>query len=220
MARYGMAIDLNRCFGCQACASACKVANNLPRDLVYNVVYTKTDDDYSTLGLSTLKGALTNDVAGGNYPDCTLSFLPFQCQHCEKPACLDVCPTGATQKREDGIVWVDPELCIGCESCIKACPYEGVRTLISDEASYYLDVVGGEFDAPVHKAGTVEKCTFCKNLVDRGEVPACLQLCPGRARYWGDLDDPESEVAKAIEGRETLRLFEEAGTEPNVYYLK
>ena len=137
MARYGMAIDLNRCFGCQACASACKVANNLPRDLVYNVVYTKTDDDYSTLGLSTLKGALTNDVAGGNYPDCTLSFLPFQCQHCEKPACLDVCPTGATQKREDGIVWVDPELCIGCESCIKACPYEGVRTLISDEASYY-----------------------------------------------------------------------------------
>ena len=220
MARYGMAIDLNSCFGCQACASACKVANNLPRDLVYNVVYTKTDDDYSTLGLSTLKGALTNDVAGGNYPDCTLSFLPFQCQHCEKPACLDVCPTGATQKREDGIVWVDPELCIGCESCIKACPYEGVRTLISDEASYYLDVVVGEFDAPVHKAGTVEKCTSCKNLVDRGEVPACLQLCPGRARYWGDLDDPESEVAKAIEGRETLRLFEEAGTEPNVYYLK
>ena len=219
MARYGMAIDLNRCFGCQACASACKVANNLPRDLVYNVVYTKTDDDYSTLGLSTLKGALTNDVAGGNYPDCTLSFLPFPCQHCEKPACLDVCPTGATQKREDGIVWVDDELCIGCESCIKACPYEGVRTLIKD-SEYYLDVVVGEFDAPVHKAGTVEKCTFCKNLVDRGEVPACLQLCPGRARYWGDLDDPESEVAKAIEGRETLRLFEEAGTEPNVYYLK
>ncbi len=122
MARYGMAIDLNRCFGCQACASACKVANNLPRDLVYNVVYTKTDDDYSTLGLSTLKGALTNDVAGGNYPDCTLSFLPFQCQHCEKPACLDVCPTGATQKREDGIVWVDPELCIGCESWHQGMP--------------------------------------------------------------------------------------------------
>lgn len=220
MARYGMAIDLNRCFGCQACASACKVANNLPRDLVYNVVYTKTDDDYSTLGLSTPKGALTNDVAGGNYPDCTLSFLPFQCQHCEKPACLDVCPTGATQKREDGIVWVDPELCIGCESCIKACPYEGVRTLISDEASYYLDVVVGEFDAPVHKAGTVEKCTFCKNLVDRGDVPACMQLCPARARYWGDLDDPESEVSKAIEGRDYHLMLESAGTNPSVYYLK
>ena len=96
-----------------------------------------------------------------------------------------------------------------------------MRTLISDEASYYLDVVVGEFDAPVaQRPARVEKCTFCHNLVDRGEVPACMQLCPGRARYWGDLDDPESEVAKAIEGRETLRLFEEAGTEPNVYYLK
>ena len=84
---------------------------------------------------------------------------------------------------------VDSELCIGCESCIKACPYEGVRTLIKSP-EYYLDVVVGEYDAPPHKGGTVEKCTFCKNLIDRGDVPACMQLCPGRARYWGDLDDP------------------------------
>lgn len=206
MTRYGMAIDLNRCYGCQTCAAACKVANNLPKELVYNHVYTQ--------------GGTSYDCASGTYPQCELSFLPTACQHCAEPACLEVCPTGATQKREDGIVWVDDELCIGCESCIKACPYEGVRTLISDNPEYYVDVQVGEFDAPAHATGTVEKCTFCYNLIDRGEVPACMQLCPGRARYWGDLDDPESEVSKAIAGRETTFLQEEAGTQPSVYYLK
>ena len=123
MTRYGMAIDLRRCIGCQACATACKFANNLPKDLSYNVVYTKADDDWNTLGTAVVRGALANDNAGGTFPNCTLNFLPMQCQHCEKPACLDVCPTGATAKDEEtGIVSVDSELCIGCESCIKACP--------------------------------------------------------------------------------------------------
>ena len=219
MTHYGMAIDLNRCFGCQACAAACKVANNLPKDVSFNVVYTKTDKDYGNFGLAVARGALSNDCAGGTHDKPALSFLPVQCQHCTEPACLDVCPTGATVKGEDGIVSVDSELCIGCESCIKACPYEGVRTLITSP-EYYLDVVVGEYDAPPHKGGTVEKCTFCKNLIDRGEVPACMQLCPGRARYWGDLDDPESDVSKAIAGRETMFLREEAGTKPSVYYLQ
>ena len=88
-----------------------------------------------------------------------------------------------------------------------------------NEPEYYLDVTVGEHDAPVHEAGTVEKCTFCKNLIDRGEVPACMQLCMGRARFWGDLDDPESTVSKAIEGRDYHKLRESAGTDPNVYYL-
>lgn len=206
MTHYGMAIDLNRCFGCHTCAAACKIANNLPKSLIYNHVYNV--------------GGESVDCASGTYPnDLTLSHLPMQCQHCEEPACLDVCPTGATQKRDDGIVWVDSELCIGCESCIKACPYEGVRTLIEDNPEYYLDVVVGEFDAPAHEPGTVEKCTFCANLIDRGEEPACMQLCPGRARYWGDLDDPESAVSKAIAGREVTFQQESAGTKPSVYYL-
>ena len=145
--------------------------------------------------------------------------MPIQCQHCENPSCLRVCPTGATKKREDGIVWVDSEICIGCGACIMACPYEGVRSMNSSNPQYYLDVVVGEYDAPKHIAGVVEKCTFCKNLIDRGEVPACMDLCPGRARYWGDLDDPESAVSKAIQGREVHKLRENAGTAPNVYYL-
>lgn len=165
-------------------------------------------------------GGATFDSASGTFPNSELSYLPLQCQHCEEPACLAVCPTGATSKDEEtGVVSVDPEQCIGCESCIKACPYEGVRTLIVD-TEYYLDVEVGEHDAPPHKASTVEKCTFCTNLIGRDEVPACMQLCPGRARFWGDLDDPSSEVSKAIEGREVMFLNEEAGTKPSVYYLQ
>lgn len=206
MTRYGMAIDLKRCFGCHTCAVACKIANNLPQDVVFNSV--------KTVGGETL------DCSAGEFPNCELSYLPFQCQHCQEPACLEVCPTGATSKDEEtGIVSIDDELCIGCESCIKACPYEGVRTLIGDDPQYHLDVTVGEFDAPAHKAGTVEKCTFCKNLIERDGVPACMQLCPARARYWGDLDDPSSDVAKAIEGRQYEQLNTEAGTGPNIYYL-
>ena len=92
--------------------------------------------------------------------------------------------------------------------------------MISDNPEYYLEVEVGEFDAPPHTPGTVEKCTFCKNLIDRGGEPACMQLCPGRARYWGDLDDPDSAVSKAIEGRDFHLMMESAGTSPNVYYLK
>lgn len=206
MTRYGMAIDTKRCIGCHTCATACKMANNLPNEIWWNRVVTVGGDSI--------------DTADGVYPSNTMSFYTMQCQHCMNPACLDVCPTGATQKDSDGIVSIDDELCIGCESCIQACPYEGVRTLVKGEPEYRLDVVVGEFDAPAHKGGTVEKCTFCRNLIDRGESPACMQLCPGRARYWGDLDDPESDISKAIEGREYDLLNEDAGTGPNTYYLR
>ena len=206
MSRYGMVIDTKRCVGCNACSVNCKITNNLPETNWWTRVLTEGGDEI--------------DTPAGVFPDVSMRYITVGCQHCENPACLEVCPTGATTKDEEtGIVSVDSELCIGCESCIKACPYEGVRTLIKSP-EYYLDVVVGEYDAPPHKGGTVEKCTFCKNLIDRGDVPACMQLCPGRARYWGDLDDPESDVSKAIEGRETMFLNEEAGTKPSVYYLQ
>ena len=206
MTRYGMVIDTKRCVGCNACSVNCKITNNLPETNWWTRVLTEGGDEI--------------DTPAGVFPDVSMRYITVGCQHCENPACIEVCPTGATTKDEEtGIVSVDSELCIGCESCIKACPYEGVRTLIKSP-EYYLDVVVGEYDAPPHKGGTVEKCTFCKNLIDRGDVPACMQLCPGRARYWGDLDDPESDVSKAIEGCETMFLNEEAGTKPSVYYLQ
>ena len=157
-----MAIDQSRCIGCHACAMACKIANNMPADVVYNRVIT-VGSDYI-------------DCASGTYENPSLEYLPMQCQHCEEPACLQVCPTGATQKDPDtGIVTVDEELCIGCESCIKACPYEGVRTLLPSEPTYYLDMEVGEADAPKHAGGTVEKCTFCANLVVPQWLAARLQ---------------------------------------------
>ena len=218
MTQYGMAIDLKRCFGCQACATACKMANNLPKGMSFNVVYTKSDDDYSHPGTAVARGALINDTPGGQFPQCTMSFFPVSCQHCTSPSCAAVCPTGATAKGDDGIVTIDYEVCIGCGSCVEACPYD-VRPIIEDDPEYHLAMAVGEIAAPPHRIATAEKCTLCKNRIDRGEEPACMQLCPGRARSWGDLDDPDSAPNRAAEGRTVMRYLESEGTGPNVLYL-
>ena len=112
----------------------------------------------------------------------------------------------------------DVDKCIGCRMCMGACPYSA-RTFNWEEPAYAVDFPLGDFDAPKHVAGAVEKCTFCANRLARGEEPACMEHCPGRARYWGDLDDPGSDVSRAIAGRPTVRLLEDKGTEPSVYYL-
>ena len=185
MTRYGMAIDMTRCYGCQTCAAACKVANNLPKDLVYNRVLTI--------------GGTSNDCAAGSYPDCTLDFLPMQCQHCDNPECVSVCPTGASYRREDGVVLVDHSKCIGCQYCVMACPY-GVRAY--DEG---------------RDKGVIEKCTMCAHLIDKGEKPACVKHCPGQARLFGDADDPESDVSKMIARKSTHKL-KDVGNHPGVTY--
>ena len=205
MTRYGMAIDLSRCIGCNTCAAACKVSNNLPKDVWWNVVHTEGRDFADT----------SKGTYGG---EMQLSWLPVNCMHCENAVCEEVCPTGATVKRDDGIVTVDEETCIGCKSCMEACPYD-VRRLIENEPEYYLELPIGDPAAKSHKGGTVEKCDFCAGRIDRGEKPACMELCPGRARYWGDLDDPESEVSQFLSGRNATVLLEEEGTSPSVYYV-
>ena len=206
MTKLGIAINKGRCIGCQTCAHACKMQNNVPSGMRWNRVLTE--------------GCDVEDGALGEFPNLSRSYLPVACQHCENPACLRVCPTGATYKDALGRVEVDYEKCIGCRMCMAACPYTGVRSFNWDEPKYSVEHAVGDADIAPHQKHTVEKCTFCKNLIDRDEVPACMQLCPGRARYWGDLDDPESAVSKAIEGRETMFLQEEAGTKPSVYYLQ
>ena len=109
------------------------------------LLYTSNPDDFGT---AVVHGATANDNAFGEFPNCMLEFLPVQCQHCDNPPCLSVCPTGATKKRADGIVYVDNSLCIGCRACMMACPYDHVRSINEGAPEYYLDVVVGEADAP------------------------------------------------------------------------
>lgn len=203
---YGMVIDLYRCIGCQACSFACKQSNNLPDDIWWSRTLTV--------------GGETMDTAGGTYPDNTLSYLPVSCQHCENPACVKVCPVGATYKNSaTGVIRQDYDKCIGCRMCMAACPYTGVRSFNWEEPKHYLDFKIGDEEAPVHQKHVVEKCTFCYQRTSQGEAPACMKLCPGRARFWGDLENPESEVSKLIKTREYKQLLPERDTSPSVYYL-
>ncbi len=206
MARYGMAIDTKRCIGCHTCSVACKQMNSLPKDVWWNRVLTRYGD--------------VADVASDPWPTGRFEYVTVSCQHCENPACTRVCPVGATYKDpETGVVRQDYDKCIGCRMCMAACPYTGVRSFNWDEPKYYFDHEIGDANAPKHQKHTVEKCTFCYQRISNGEEPACMHLCPERARLWGDLDDPTSEVAKKIAGRKTMQLLPEMGTQPSVYYL-
>ncbi len=200
-----MAIDLRTCIACHACTVACKVNNNLPAGTIYNRVQTE--------------GGAYLDTAAGTYPnDIQRVKRPVSCQHCSNPACVNVCPTGASHVLENGIVAIDTDACIGCKSCIQACPYD-VRVVYDEEPAYFVDHALGDWDAPAHVVKTADKCGFCASRLERGEVPACMDLCPGGARYWGDLDDPESEISKFLAENTWERYLEEAGTEPNCYYV-
>ncbi len=135
----------------------------------------------------------------GTFPVLGLRFEPGNCMHCENPPCMRVCPTGATYQRADGLVLVDYDKCIGCRYCMQACPYD----------ARYFD----------QARGVVDKCTFCVHRIDAGQPPACVETCVGGARHYGDLNDPNSEVSKLLATREHTVLYEEAGTEPKIFYI-
>lgn len=204
--QYGMVIDLKKCMGCQTCATSCHLANNLPQGIWWNRVLTEGGD--------------TIDTVEGTYPNCSIRHIPVACQHCENPACVKVCPVGATYKDEQtGVVRQDYEKCIGCRMCMAACPYTGVRSFNWDEPRYTVGFAVGEVESPVHQKHTVEKCTLCVGRVAKGQQPKCVEACLGVARYFGDLDDPDSEVSRFIREREYMQLLPDEGTRPSVYYL-
>lgn len=219
MARYGMVIDTRRCVGCKACVVACKAENKTPPGVSYTVV--------------------VEEAVANRFDDKPI-FMTKPCFHCENPPCVDVCPVSATFKRaQDGIVVIDYDRCIGCRYCITGCPY-GARFFDFGEnyapvaaATPYAQVPSPEYNqfrrrepdgSPV---GNVRKCTFCLHLQDKdgrydkaaGRWPACAKTCTGHAIFFGDFNNPESEVSKLVRERQPVRLKEELGTEPNVHYL-
>jgi molybdopterin-containing oxidoreductase family iron-sulfur binding subunit len=184
----------------------CKVENNLPDNNWWNRVLTDGDKEM--------------DTPAGRFPNLSMSYVTLACQQCSRAPCVEACPTGATHKREmDGIVMQDIDECIGCRSCIEACPYDGVRLFNSEKPSYQVDFAVGDVDVAAHREHTVEKCTFCVHRLAKGLEPACIDVCTARARHFGDLNDPEGRVSMLLKRRDYFQLLPEEMTDPSIYFL-
>jgi len=195
--RWGMLIDVGRCGnGCDDCVSACSKENGLQG-------HGRKATDAQWIRII----EITNPNTGSS------QSLPMMCQHCADPPCVDVCPTGASFKRADGIVLVDKHTCIGCRYCMMACPYKArsfVHEVLEDQKSH----------APRGK-GTVESCTMCVHRVDAGNQPACVEACSdtgGGAMLFGDLKDPDSEISKRVAHFATQQIRADLGLDPGVRY--
>jgi phenylacetyl-CoA:acceptor oxidoreductase subunit 1 len=206
--RWGMVISLDRCIGCEYCLRACCATNDVNADKPWNIVVEEKTS------------------AGQTF------FFSRPCLHCQEAPCVEVCPVRATYVREDGLVVMDYDRCIGCRYCEVACPFDARK--FNWEARTDQNPFVPTWGAPEverRPRGVVEKCTFCIHRIDAGlakgltpgvdfeATPACVNICPVGARTFGDLHDPESPVAQLIAGTPTLRLREELGTEPSVYYI-
>jgi len=211
--RWGFLVDTFKCVGCGFCVKACKIENGIPleanvsRTWVERYVMTKDGQvvmDTPKAGLNGFTSKLIDQNISGKkqVSDDEISqafFVPKLCNHCSTPACVQVCPVGATYQTADGVVLVDRNWCIGCGYCIMGCPY-GVR-----------------FFHPVEHVA--DKCTFCYHRIKNGKNTACAQACPFGARRIGNLRDPNDPVAKAVLEQRVGILRDEYGTKPNVYYI-
>jgi molybdopterin-containing oxidoreductase family iron-sulfur binding subunit len=211
-----MVIDLKKCVSCYACVIACKQEHFVPPWVFWNRL-------------------LIGET--GEYPKVVQRVYPILCNHCKEAPCVKVCPAGAMTRRNDGIVSVDSDKCVGCEYCVVACPYQQPTFLPNNKQEYFpgqgltdFEIIGKKLYP--YQSGTVTKCNFCKERIDSGiaqglrpgidrqATPACVNTCMVTARYFGDLDDQNSEVARLIWSRKGHQLHPEWGTEPSVYYIE
>ena len=209
--RYGMIVDLNRCVGCQTCTIACKHSNDTPPGVQWRSVL---------------------DVEQGRFPNVERLFLVTGCQHCAEPSCVPVCPTGATRQREDGLVTMNYDLCIGCASCAVACPYQA-RTIVHEKEGYYAGGQTEQEKKTTHedRYGVANKCTFCVERIDMAEVtglipgvdpevtPACASSCITQAIRFGDFNDPASTVSQLAKDNRSFQMHAELGNNPQIKYL-
>ncbi|NKE67966.1 4Fe-4S dicluster domain-containing protein [Ramlibacter sp. RBP-2] len=213
MTRWAMAVDLRRCVGCQTCTASCKHANATPPGVQWRRVL---------------------DIEVGEYPDVQRAFVPVGCNHCDEPACLPVCPTGATYKRPDGIVHINYDACIGCAYCAVACPYQARSKTDLLSFAYGGKAMANEAargDDQEQRRAVATKCTFCVERIDAGlaagqtpgvhpeATPACVNSCIAEALAFGDVEDPQSNVSQLLARNEHFRMHEELGTGPGIFYL-
>jgi len=176
--KYGFVIDNRKCIGCHACTTACKSEHEVPVGV--NRTWVK-------------------QVEQGEFPDTKRLFSVMRCNHCTDAPCVTICPTEALFIRKDGIVDFDKDRCIGCKSCMQACPYDAL----------YID-------PDTH---TAAKCNYCAHRIDLGLEPACVNVCPEHAIISGDMENAESEIALLLAEQETKVRKPEAGTQPNLFYI-
>ncbi|MCL6472194.1 MAG: 4Fe-4S dicluster domain-containing protein [Firmicutes bacterium] len=194
--RWAMAVDLDKCTGCKVCERACREENNVPSwgDPRYDAYWLRVAD-------------IKQELEGTQE-----RHLPIMCQHCDDPPCVEVCVTKASFKRKDGIVLVDEHKCIGCRYCVYACPYKA-RSIIFRKNENITNA-----NVPAMMVGVATKCSFCVQRVDEGKKPACVEKCPHEALTFGNMNDPNSEVAKIIATGNVKVLRPEKRVGPGVFY--
>jgi Fe-S-cluster-containing dehydrogenase component len=222
--RWGMAIDLDRCTGCQACVAACHAENNLPL----------SNPESAAMG-RTVHWIRVDRYYEGEFPNIRVKHMPVLCQHCDEAPCEPVCPVYATYHNPEGLNVQVYNRCVGTRYCANNCPYS-VRFFnwFAPTWPEPLDLQHNP-DVSIRMGGVMEKCSFCIQRIKRAErnareeqrsvadgeaQPACVQSCPAEAMIFGDLNDPQSQVSRLAESGRATRLLEELGTKPKVFYLE
>lgn len=209
------ALNLTRCIGCRKCVHACVAENNPSRDPAIQYIRVLKMPN-GTFDLE--KG--DHEYQTSSVPDPGHFYMPVQCHQCQNPPCVKVCPVEATWQESDGITVIDYNWCIGCRYCEAACPYWARRfnydkpKLSKDQLNPDMSYLGNR----PRRKGVVEKCHFCLQRTRAGRYPACLEVCPTGARSFGNILDPQSEVAYILKHKRVFVLKEEVGTLPRFYY--